>query len=229
MRLEALHELMEFGKFKLASGLIVKTTRQGSDYGTHIVRIKDPTAKTWIDIDDWRPSKGKGKGTTWNNVNIGSKGISTGKMRSKSQLQKKSASKLVRELARHAAHAQKKGRPLKVKNTHIVNKKLAKALERAHKSPRFKKAIGNIEVNKDYSRGGIAKVAAHESLIRSSNKRNRALRLREDRLGDRLTPKREYKHQNQRSKDNYYVNKKRRHPKAVAGRTLMKIKDKAKL
>jgi len=226
---ESLEKVFEFGRYKLASGLIVNTQR--GRYKSSL-SIEDPDSGTIIKVGGVRKSKAKGQGSTWDNVDIESSGIRMGKMRTKRQLKKRSGKKIIRELAKHAAHTKKKGRPLRIEKTHIVNPKLAKALEKAYKNPRFSKTVGDIEVGADYS-GRKARLKGNtkdhkaEGRRRVEVKENEKRERKDRRLDEqgRLTDKRVFRSENRRRKNRHLVQKVEDNPKRNR-RNLVLIKDK---
>lgn len=230
-RYRSLEEIFEFGRYKLASGLIVNTQLGRGTRSKSSLKIEDPDSGTIVKVGRVRKSKAKGKGSTWDNVNIESSGIDLGKMRTKAELKNKSGKKIIRELAKHAAHTKKKGRPLRIKKTHIVNPKLANALEKAHKNPRFSKTVGDIEVGSDYS-GRKARLKGNAKTNKAEGRRQGAnyansKRMRQDRrLNEqgRLTEKRSFRSENQRRKNEHYVLKAVDNPKRQRNKTVL-IKD----
>lgn len=228
-RYKSLDEIFEFGKYKLANGLIVITQRGRAKSS---LSIKDPDSGTIVNVGRVRKSEAKGQGSTWDKVDIESSGINMGKMRTKAELKKRSGKKIIRELAKHAAHTKKKGRPLRIKKTQIVNPKLANALEKAYKNPRFSKTVGDIEVDKNYS-GRKARLKGTAKDRKTEGRRRAAdyavdKRERQDRRLDeqgRLTEKRAFRSENQARKNEHYVLKSEQNPKRNR-RNIVLIKDK---
>jgi hypothetical protein len=232
-RYKSLDEIFEFGRYKLASGLIVNTKRgQVGGRPAHWMTIKDPDSGTTVNVGRVKKSEAKGQGSTWRRVDIESSGVSMGRVRTKSELRKNSGKKIIRELAKHAAHTKKKGRPLRIKRTQIVNQKLANALEKAYKNPRFSKTVGDIEVFKQS--GGRKTRQKGNAKDRKAEGRRRGAdyaadkRERQDRRLDeqgRLTEKRAFRTENQLRKSEHYILKSENHPKRSRRSTVL-IKDK---
>jgi hypothetical protein len=175
---KALTELMEFGKYKLAGGLVAKY-RGVKDPGVAAGRqrsytIYDPKSKTEVSIGpgsdvynsvdaagpSWStsPRVNYGNNRAWHKLtkaekrrhkqigitNIGPLGPASA-LNSKEALQRgQSGVKVMRTLAKHAKHTEKRGRPVQY-SARVINPGLAKVVAKYKKNKKYAQAVKGIE------------------------------------------------------------------------------------